>query len=335
MPKYDLPVTIEWSVTIALGRHRPPLRSRLFRRKRIRRKWLVQNGAALARALPRGLILGVSPLLARALELRVGSQLRRSMTAALGQAPAAEVVRRYCRDLADFHTRAALVNRADLRRAGLEGLQRLDAGALSIVRQALALGKGAVLTFPHLIGYEFGLGLLSEQVPMSVLARTSPDPSYQEVKADWYAALGLQIAWRARRGAGSQSLGEVTRFLRVLKENRVLAITPDLLSGPGTGIRVRLFGREAELPAGPFFLAIRTGAPLIPAFLSYSRRRCRVVIREPLPIPPGDRDAAIAALAQDWTGTFEEWVSDHPASWQFWLDKRWSRWLAEPPANQA
>ena len=57
--------------------------------------------------------------------------------------------------------------------------------------------------------------------------------------------------------------------LRALRRNHVLAMTPDLVQRPGTGVPVTLFGRMVELPAGAFFLAVRTGAPLLPSFVSY------------------------------------------------------------------
>jgi lauroyl/myristoyl acyltransferase len=41
----------------------------------------------------------------------------------------------------------------------------------------------------------------------------------------------------------------------------------------------------------------------------------------------GDRDRDIAVAAQEWAGRFERFVRAHPDMWQFWLDKRWRRWL--------
>ena len=41
----------------------------------------------------------------------------------------------------------------------------------------------------------------------------------------------------------------------------------------------------------------------------------------------------IAGAAQEWADRFERFVRAHPDMWQFWLDKRWRRWLASPAAS--
>ncbi|HEU4754197.1 MAG TPA: lysophospholipid acyltransferase family protein, partial [Armatimonadota bacterium] len=124
--------------------------------------------------------------------------------------------------------------------------------------------------------------------------------------------------------------GEMTAALRALRKNRVLALTPDLLQKPGRGIPVRLFGRQAELPAGPFFLATRTGAPLLPSFFHREAGRYRLWTHEPLSASGEDHDAAMREMAQRWAALFEAFVREHPDMWQFWLDKRWSAWLTRP-----
>jgi lauroyl/myristoyl acyltransferase len=122
--------------------------------------------------------------------------------------------------------------------------------------------------------------------------------------------------------------------LRVLRKNRALTITPDLLRAPGTGVPVRLFGRSAEIPAGPFFLAARTGAPLLPAFFHYEDGRYRLWGHPPMEVPPMDAgEHVVLEAAQAWTDLFEAFVREHPDMWQFWLDKRWTQWLEGPGSS--
>ena len=112
------------------------------------------------------------------------------------------------------------------------------------------------------------------------------------------------------------------------RKNRVLALTPDLLRRPGTGVPVRLFGRRAELPAGAFFLAVRARAPLLCSYFWEEDGRYRGRTDDPMEIvTTGDRDRDVAAMAQEWATRFERFVRAHPDMWLFWLDKRWRRWL--------
>src|SRR4051812_3380555 len=122
----------------------------------------------------------------------------------------------------------------------------------------------------------------------------------------------------------------MTAAVRALRKNRILAITPDLLQRPGKGIPVRLFGREARLPAGAFFLAARMGAPLMPSFFHRAGSTYRLWTHPPLTVDTSlDRDTQVADLAQQWARLFEAYLVEHPEMWQFWLDNRWTRWLAE------
>jgi len=93
-------------------------------------------------------------------------------------------------------------------------------------------------------------------------------------------------------------------------------------------VLVRLFGREVHIPAGPFFLASRSDAPAMPAFCHWEAGRYHRWAGPRLEAPEGaDRDRAVQELAQQWAGLFESFVREHPDMWQFWLDKRWARWL--------
>ncbi|MCC2668055.1 MAG: lipid biosynthesis acyltransferase [Armatimonadetes bacterium] len=295
--------------------------------KRNLRTSLVPRLAGLTRFAPTPLLLASRKPLALALASVPGwrSRVRGAMTAALGpDGFEARHVDQYFRHLADLFVYSAAVYRSGLRGAGLDGEWLHDPASAERYRQALAGGKGALLVCPHLIAHEIMAGSAAAELPITVLVRKSPEPEYEAVKQRWYAAVGVEVAYRPPKGSQLQSLGEMTAALRVLRKNRVLAITPDLVQKPGTGIPVTLFGRTVELPAGAFFLAVRTGAPLLPSFFHREGDRYRLWTHDPLPINSElERDAAVADAAQQWATLFEQFIREHPDMWQFWLDKRW------------
>lgn len=303
------------------------------------RSTLAVHIPGLARRTPRGLILGMRPLISGSMRLGLSGRARRAMTAALGHPPRPEQVRAYFDRLADQAAFSALVARSNLRDSGVTACWQPEPGSIERIRRSLEGGRGAVLAVPHLAGTEIAAGAVSEQIPITLLARRSHEAPYQTFKEQWYAALGVKVSWRPRRGGG---LEEVTGALRVLRSNEVLAITPDVHPKPGMGVTVRLFEREVQLPAGPFFLAVRTGAALVPVFFHHADGVYRLRSEEPLPIRDPDRDTAVALMAQEWTALFEAWLKRYPEMWQFWLDKRWSRWLlstarqgSEPGSEEA
>jgi lauroyl/myristoyl acyltransferase len=287
-------------------------------------------------AAPTPVLLAARPVLAWSLAHVRGwkGRVRAGMQAALGPGGFEERhVRDYFSHLADLVAYSAAVYRSGIHGARLEREWVHDPASRDRYRAALAEGKGALMVCPHLIGHEVMAGSATVEFPLTVLVRKSPEPAYEALKQRWYAAMGAEVVYRPQKGSPHEGLAEITSALRVLRKNRVLALTPDLLRKPGTGIRVRLFNRDADLPAGAFFLAARTGAPLMPTFFHKEAGLYRLWTHEPLRADPGvEQERAVAALAQRWTTLFEAFVREHPDMWQFWLDKRWSRWLGVGPS---
>jgi lauroyl/myristoyl acyltransferase len=242
-------------------------------------------------------------------------RLRQRMRAALGpETGTSEQVRDYFRRLADLIVFSAVVYRFGIHGAGLENEWEHDSSSDIRYRDALAAGGGALMVCPHLTLHEVMAASLTDRLPITVLVRKSPDPEYEAVKQRWYAALSLEVIYRPSRDDPHGGLAEMTAALRALRKNRVLALTPDLIQRPGTGV-----------PVAP-----HTKAALLPSFFHRQEGRYRLWAHEPLASDPGlDRDARIADMAQQWASLFESFLREHPEMWQFWLDKRWGRWLDE------
>jgi lauroyl/myristoyl acyltransferase len=293
---------------------------------------LLPRLVALTRVAPTPTLLALRPALAGALGAVPGwrAQVAGNMAAALGpDGFRREDVRAYFRHVADLFVYSAAVYRSGVSDTALNGQWEYDPTSRQYYEEALELGKGVVMVSPHLVCHEIMAGVSAGTgLPVTALVRKAPDPDYEGIKQRWYAALGVEVVYRPPKGSPTQGLGEMTAALRVLRKNRVLAITPDLIQKPGSGIRVALFGREAELPAGAFFLSARTGAPILPSFFHHEAGRYRLWTHPPLRVDAGsDLNAGISEGAQQWAALFEAFVREHPDMWQFWLDKRWTRWL--------
>jgi lauroyl/myristoyl acyltransferase len=303
------------------GAHGPRavLLPRLVRlmRRRVPVPWLV------ARRRQIGWTLAHAPGLRRRVEA--------AMTAALGPDGFTPVqVDAYFHHLADLAVFSAVAYTSGIHSDGLKRHWPDTRGPLDPYHRALARGRGALMVCPHLIGHELLAGAASAELPVTFLARRSAQPEYAALKAQWYAALGVEVVYRSRRGADAGRLAEMTAAVRTLRSNRVLAVTPDLIRRRGTGVTVQLFGRDADLPIGAFYLAARVGAPLLCSFLWEADGRYWARTDEPMEIgTTGDRDRDVQMLAQEWATRFERFVRAHPDMWQFWLDKRWRRWLTQ------
>ncbi len=231
---------------------------------------------------------------------------------------------------ADVVAYSAAVYRSGVEGAGLEGEWTPNAEVVRSCQGALEAGRGVILVGAHMMAHEIVIGAAAAAagVPVTVLVRKAPDPAYEAIKQRWYAALKLQVVYRPSKSDPLQGLGEMTIALRVLRKNGVLALTPDLIRKEGTGVPVTFFGRQVELPAGPFFLAARTGAALLPLYTAHEAARYRIWSDAPTILTvDGDIDAAVRNGAQRWASAFEAYVRQYPEMWQFWLDKRWEQWF--------
>jgi lauroyl/myristoyl acyltransferase len=257
------------------------------------------------------------------------SGVNQTMAAALGPDAYSQThVRDYFRHLADLIAYTAIAYRSGVEDPRLVREWTYHPEDRKQYEDVGALGKGVILVGPHLVCHEIAVGWIAREHPVTVFVRKSPDPQYEAVKQRWYQALGMHVSYRAQPKAGVEGLAEMTAALRALRKNHLLAITPDLVRKPGTGLPVQLFGRTIELPAGAFFLAQRTGSPLMPSFFHREENTYRLWTHPPMYADPEeDRDAAIVTLAQRWATLFEAFVREHPDMWQFWLDKRWKQVL--------
>ena len=107
------------------------------------------------------------------------------------------------------------------------------------------------------------------------------------------------------------------------RDGKLIALVADRdLSS--SGIDVQFFGGVARMPAGPAIVAIRTGIPLVTAFVSYTETGIHVDLKE-IAIPDGvDETARVKATVQLCADNFAEGIKDFPHDWhmmqRIWVD---------------
>jgi lauroyl/myristoyl acyltransferase len=203
----------------------------------------------------------------------------------------------------------------------------------AVVDEAIALGRGAVITSPHWFGHELTTALINRRHPITLVVRQGTNAEKMARKLKWYSALGVDVVVRPR---GASAIKDAAAYLKVLKQNRILAVTPDLLTSQDAGVGVEIFGRGGQIFAGAFAIASIARAPLLRPFPRWQSDSRLIVSWASTDLPSVDqnRTAVIAGAAQDWCRWFEGKLRSRPQDWLFWLDKRWSRFLrATPPQS--
>jgi len=130
-----------------------------------------------------------------------------------------------------------------------------------------------------------------------------------------------------RQGMGMEVLPLDGRVLGTLQERvedgALVALVSDRdLSR--SGIEVEFFGGRARMPAGPALLALRTKAPLITAFVSYTDNGVHIEFRNIVLPSSGDENSKVQQIVQMTAKNFEDGISENPEDWhmlqRIWVD---------------
>ena len=182
----------------------------------------------------------------------------------------------------------------------VEGLDHLDT--------ALAKGKGAIIISAHLGSWEIGaaqLSLLGYRVNAVVLPHPNP------------AVNRLFVQMRQQKGIRVVVTEEpVWKLLDCLSRNEILLMVGDR-DFSENGIEITFFDRPAVFPKGPVTLALRSGSPLVIAFLLRDPTgRLRLLLRPPIfPKETGPFKENVRALTQDIAHFFEKQIRKDPSQW--------------------
>lgn len=282
-----------------------------------------------------GLPIGLQSSVVSSLVALTGSipmlrwKVRENMRLALGREAPAQAERLYFRHVGWILSRTLPIFHRGIEATSVPQEVKFD-DTVRVLDDAVAEGRGVVVTSPHWSGHEAVAAIISRRHPMAMLVRQASTSEGTARKLKWYNALGVETVLRPSRAS---TIKDAVAYLKVLKSGKMLAITPDLLADPGQGVETCLFGRPARLHGGAFALAISAKAPVIRASGRWQSDSSAIVTfdRAALSLDASDRDAAVRAGVQEWCRWFEQKLQANPENWLFWLDKRWSRFLHATP----
>ncbi|MCB0963679.1 MAG: phosphatidylinositol mannoside acyltransferase [Acidimicrobiales bacterium] len=198
--------------------------------------------------------------------------------------------------------------------------EALDAGMVTegfeLLRDAYDAGDGVIVAMPHLGAWEWAAFWLTsvQQVPVTTVVEPVEPPEL----ADWFVGL------RERLGMEIVPLGpdSGTRVARALADKRVISLLCDR-DITGGGVEVEFFGERTTLPAGPATLALRSGAPLLPATCYFDGDSHLGVVLDPIDTTrQGKLRADVARVTQDLARALEELIRRRPTQWHL-LQPNW------------
>ncbi|MFZ7124643.1 MAG: lysophospholipid acyltransferase family protein [Desulfobacterales bacterium] len=182
-------------------------------------------------------------------------------------------------------------------------------------QEAMEKNKGLIVITGHTGNWEL-LCLLSayEAIPFNIVYRPLD-----------FAPLDRFIAgFRSRFGARLvPKIGSIKRLVSCLKRNEVIVLVMDQRVGRKEGLFIDFFGDVSLTTKGPAYLALLTGAPVLPVFIRRSGGGFVVEIGKEIPLfRSGDRTRDIAENTLKYNQAIESFIRKHPSQWM-WVHRRW------------
>jgi len=178
--------------------------------------------------------------------------------------------------------------------------------------QAIAAGRGVVIATAHTGPWDAAARLLARDHALDVMVVMTREPDAR--------ARALHDAVRSRSGVRVLHVGghalDALPVYQHLRRGGAVAVQIDRVPPGSRHLSVPLFETPFRMPLGPFLLAARTGAPIVPMF---AHRRgyfdYEVWVGRMLDLPRRPRAVDLDRAALRTAQALERFLRAHPTQW--------------------
>jgi KDO2-lipid IV(A) lauroyltransferase len=197
------------------------------------------------------------------------------------------------------------------RKVNVEGLEE----ALKLLEKK----KGGLLLIGHFGNWEL-MGIMSKVIQIPILAIAKPIKQNEKL---YRFILGI------RDKAGLTIISPenaMQKVIQALSKNWLVAVLIDQRAKRSRAVWVDFFGKKAPTMPGLAVMAIRSGAPVVPAFMIRNGfEKHRLVVKKPVELVlTGDMNKDVEINMQRFTRVLESMIREYPDQW-VWIHRRWER----------
>lgn len=182
---------------------------------------------------------------------------------------------------------------------------------------AIARGKGVIMITGHCGNWELLCLPLVRNVPrINAVMRRINNPFLDRIIIKIRERSGQVMVYKE---------GAVRRLFAALKRNEIVGILMDQSVVPSEGIKAEFLGRKDYILKIPATIARRSGAAVVPAFISRTAEGHKIDIGKAIePDASAEENEAIINDTVNFSSYIEDYIRKHPSEW-LWLHRRWKR----------
>ena len=188
----------------------------------------------------------------------------------------------------------------------------------NLLRDPIQSKQGCIVALPHAGNWDHAAAYFcSTGITLTaVVEKLKPEAIFKKFLA-------------YRESIGIEAISHKEKTIPILTERlqagKLIALVADR-DMSRNGIEVNFFGKTSKMPSGPAILAIKTGAPLITAYVRYTQGGIEIIFDEtPKPTNSGSEEEQIKIITQSMADNFAKRIKENPVDWhmlqRIWVDE--------------
>ncbi len=188
----------------------------------------------------------------------------------------------------------------------------------NLLRDPIQSKQGCIVALPHAGNWDHAAAYFcSTGITLTaVVEKLKPEAIFKKFLA-------------YRQSIGIEAISHKEKTIPILTERlqagKLIALVADR-DMSRNGIEVNFFGKTSKMPSGPAVLAIKTGAPLITAYVRYTSGGIEIIFDETLkPTNSGSEEEQIKIITQSMADNFAKRIKENPVDWhmlqRIWVDE--------------
>ena len=188
----------------------------------------------------------------------------------------------------------------------------------NLLRDPVETKKGCIIALPHAGNWDHAAAYFcSTGIPLTaVVEKLKPEAIFKKFLA-YRQSIGIE--------AISHKEKTIPILMDRLNEGKLIALVADR-DMSRNGIEVNFLGGIAKMPAGPAILAIKSGSPLVTAYIRYLDNGIEITFDETIKLPiAGSEEEQVRKITQSMADNFAKRIKDSPVDWhmlqRIWVDE--------------